>query len=199
MASPAFVHLYDDDAFELHERLHTQFLGHRVETDPQGAIHLAAATDEHVLATVALASQFYNLLLAKALVFSEKFLYQPAPGMVRNEPDLIVTDLGYQRVHESGVTPPPLLIAEITSQSTRKVDRSRKMDDYLVGNVGQYLLVDLPGMNGEGVNLELLLNSHGAWVLAAHGPAVTVSVAGVSIRIDGATLVRTKRPPLRSV
>ena len=44
----------------------------------------------------------------------------------------------------SAVHPPPVLVVEVASPSTRHVDRTRKLDDYRLGGAHLYLLVDLP-------------------------------------------------------
>jgi len=50
---------------------------------------------------------------------------------------------GWQRVGELGFDPAPLLVVEIASPSTRRIDRGRKLADYRLGGAGVYLLVDL--------------------------------------------------------
>src|SRR5829696_4513393 len=59
-------------------------------------------------------------------------------------PDLLVLRPGWQRVDDLHFDPPPLLVVEIASRSTRGVDRSRKLADYRLGGAELYLLVDLP-------------------------------------------------------
>ena len=59
-------------------------------------------------------------------------------------PDLTVLAKRWQRVDELHFDPPPLLVVEIASPSTRHVDRGRKLDDYRLGGTEKYLLVDLP-------------------------------------------------------
>ena len=51
---------------------------------------------------------------------------------------------GLDAVDEGHFDPPPLLVVEVASRSTRRVDRTRKLDDYRLGGAGVYLLVDLP-------------------------------------------------------
>ena len=194
-SAQALVSMYDTDVFELHERLHELFPGHRVETDPRGAVHLAAATDDHVVAVTRLTVILANAVQDSAMVLSEKFIYQPAPGLTRNEPDVIVLHAEFVRRDDYGVFPAPLLIAEIASPSTRAVDRTRKADDYLRGNVGLYLLVDPPGVNGADVHLELRepTPNRSRWKTTAEGPSIGFSVAGHEIDLDGAALSRTRR------
>ncbi len=59
-------------------------------------------------------------------------------------PDLTVLATAWHRVDELHVDPPPLLVVEMASPSTRGVDRSRKLADYRLGGAETYLLVDLP-------------------------------------------------------
>ena len=59
-------------------------------------------------------------------------------------PDLTVLAADWRRVGESAFDPPPLLVVEIASPSTRRADRGRKLADYRLGGAGIYLLVDLP-------------------------------------------------------
>jgi hypothetical protein len=59
-------------------------------------------------------------------------------------PDLAVFAPGRRRVDEVHFGPPPLLVVEIASRSTRRADRTRKLDDYRLGGAEKYLLVDLP-------------------------------------------------------
>ena len=49
---------------------------------------------------------------------------------------------GWQREGELGLDPPPLLVVEIASRSTRDVDRTRKLADYRLGGARMYLLLD---------------------------------------------------------
>lgn len=59
-------------------------------------------------------------------------------------PDLAVLRSGWRRVDDLHFDPPPLLVVEIASRSTRGVDRSRKLADYRLGGAEKYLLVDRP-------------------------------------------------------
>lgn len=196
---PALVSIYDQDVFDLHDQLHELFPGHGVETDPRGAVHLAAASDDHVLAVSQLAFILKSAIGDSASVLVEKFIYQAAPGLTRNEPDVVVLDHSYERVG-LGTHPAPLLIAEVASPATRGTDRGRKWEEYRTGGVGLYLLIDPPGLAGSDVQLELHALADGDWVLAASGPHVSFTLAGVPVTVLGADLVRPPRhPPLRSV
>ncbi|MDQ6774523.1 MAG: Uma2 family endonuclease [Candidatus Dormibacteraeota bacterium] len=44
--------------------------------------------------------------------------------------------------------PPPLLVVEVASPSTRRADRGHKLADYRLGAAGVYVLVDLPESDG---------------------------------------------------
>lgn len=59
-------------------------------------------------------------------------------------PDLTVVSASWQRDGELGIDPPPVLVVEAASPSTRHVDRTRKLDDYRLGGAHLYLVVDLP-------------------------------------------------------
>ena len=59
-------------------------------------------------------------------------------------PDLTILASGWQRLDELHFNPPPLLVVEIASPSSRRVDRTRKLADYRLGGAENYLLVDLP-------------------------------------------------------
>ena len=59
-------------------------------------------------------------------------------------PDVTVLPADWHRAGDFGIDPPPLLVVEIASPSTRRADRTRKLADYGVGGAGLYLLVDLP-------------------------------------------------------
>ncbi len=56
-----------------------------------------------------------------------------------------MVDPSWTRIDGLHIDPPPLLVVEVASPSTRGVDRTRKLDDYRLGGAGVYVLVDLPG------------------------------------------------------
>lgn len=65
-----------------------------------------------------------------------------------NVPDITVLAPGTRPAGPDGLhlSPPPLLVVELASPSTRAIDRSRKRADYLLGGATAYWLVDLPGL-----------------------------------------------------
>ena len=116
-----------------------------LELDPWGSLIVSPATDEHEVAQ--------SELVAQAVLQLQRAGYRVMPSMPWTVPggtgylmipDLTVLALGWQRVGELGIDPPPLLVVEIASPSTRRVDRTRKLADYRLGGAGAYLLVDLP-------------------------------------------------------
>ena len=117
-----------------------------LELDPWGSLIVSPATDEHELAMTLLHEQaLAQLDLPPGSVRSNGFHWIVAGGTgYEMTPDVTVLAPGWQRVGELGIDPPPLLVVEIASPSTRRVDRTRKLADYRLGGAGLYLLVDLP-------------------------------------------------------
>jgi len=114
-----------------------------LELDPWGSLIVSPTTDEHETAAAELARQAIEQL--SHVVSVNGFAWTPPGGTgYLMKPDLIVLARGWQRVDELHFDPPPLLVVEIASPSTRHVDRSRKLADYRLGGAGLYLLVDLP-------------------------------------------------------
>ena len=73
-----------------------------------------------------------------------------------NVPDLAVVSPRFTRVGDSHLDPPPLLVVEVASPSTRGVDRGRKLVDYRLGGARLYLLVDRPALSKvTGLSVEL--------------------------------------------
>jgi Uma2 family endonuclease len=116
-----------------------------LELDPWGSLIVSPATDEHELAQGALTVQ-----AAQQLEPAEYIVLPSMPWTVPGGtgyvmvPDLTVLADGWQRVDELHFEPPPLLVVEIASPSTRRADRTRKLADYRLGGAQNYLLVDLP-------------------------------------------------------
>jgi Uma2 family endonuclease len=116
-----------------------------LELDPWGSLIVSPATDEHEIAqgdlTVQAARQLdpaqYSVLPSLAWTVPDGSGYLMIP-------DLTVLAVGWRREGELHLDPPPLLVVEIASPSTRRVDRTRKLADYRLGGAEQYLLVDLP-------------------------------------------------------
>ncbi|MGI8984164.1 MAG: Uma2 family endonuclease [Acidimicrobiales bacterium] len=117
-----------------------------VELDPWGSLIVSPATDEHETAMAVLHDQAVRQLgLAAGCVRSNSFAWKiPGGSGYLNVPDLAVLVPGWQRVADWHLDPPPLLVVEVASPSTRALDRGRKLADYRLGGAGMYLLVELP-------------------------------------------------------
>ena len=115
-----------------------------LELDPWGSLIVSPATDEHELAQGTLAGQVSRQLDPAYPVVPSFAWTVPGGSGYLCIPDLTVLAPGWQRVEELHLVPPPLLVVEIASPSTRHVDRTRKLADYRLGRAALYLLVDLP-------------------------------------------------------
>jgi hypothetical protein len=102
-----------------------------------------------------------------------------------NVPDLTVVSPDWQRTDDSGLSPPPLLVVEVTSPSTTAIDHGRKLDDYRAGRAGMYLLVDLPG--SEEPTAELHDFALGCLVTVT--VEVVIGLAGTEVHLDLTRLV----------
>jgi Uma2 family endonuclease len=117
----------------------------RIELDPRGSLIWSPATDEHSIAMAVLCGQAVQQLdLPLGCVRPEFAWVVPGSAGYLMIPDLTILGPGSQRVGELHIDPPPLLVVEIASPSTRRVDRTRKLADYRLGGAEKYLLVDLP-------------------------------------------------------
>ena len=114
-----------------------------IELDPWGSPIVSPGDDEHEGIAVALARQAIEQLSHVVSINGYPWIVQGGTGYLM-VPDLLVLRPGWQRVEELQFDPPPLLVVEIASRSTRGADRSRKLADYRLGGAGQYLLVDRP-------------------------------------------------------
>lgn len=116
-----------------------------VELDPWGSLIVSPATDEHEIAQAELVRQAVLQLDGAGLQAFPSMPWTVSGGtgylMI---PDLTVLSAGWRREGELGLDPPPLLVIEIASRSTRHVDRTRKLADYRLGGARLYLLIDLP-------------------------------------------------------
>lgn len=116
-----------------------------LELDPWGSLIVSPATDEHELAQGSLAVQAARQLdPARYIVLPSMPWTVPGGTGYVMVPDLTVLPADWRRVGELHFQPPPLLVVEIASPSTRRADRGRKLADYRLGGAGLYLLVDLP-------------------------------------------------------
>lgn len=149
-----------------------------LELDPWGSLIVSPATDEHEMAMAVLSHQAVVQLGLPAGCVRTNGLAWKVPGGsgYLNVPDLAVLAPGWQRAGDLHLAPPPLLVVEIGSPSTRGVDRGRKLDDYRLGGAGLYVLVDLPaGEPGAGATFE------------AHdfaGERVTTATGAITLVID---------------
>jgi Uma2 family endonuclease len=119
----------------------------RLELDPWGSLIVAPTDDAHEDAVAILHAQAREQLDLPPTCVRTGFAWTVPGGtgylMI---PDLTIVAPGWQRVDDVHIDPPPLLVVEIASPSTRRVDRSRKLADYRLGGAEKYLLVDLPNL-----------------------------------------------------
>src|SRR2546421_414164 len=125
-----------------------QFGTAHIELDPWGNLIVAPASYPHERAISVLHAQLVRQLdLPGGCIAANGYPWRvPAGSGYLNVPDLMVIAPGAEQDDELHFTPPPLLVVEMASPSTRAIDRSRKLNDYRLGGAGAYLLVDLPGL-----------------------------------------------------
>lgn len=118
----------------------------RFELDPWRSLIVTPVEDPHEIALVYLTRQAARQLdLPDDCIFSGNLAWKiPGGSGYTNVPDMTILAPDWHRVGELHFDPPPLLVVEIGSRSTRGVDRGRKLADYRLGGAGLYLLVDLP-------------------------------------------------------
>jgi Uma2 family endonuclease len=114
-----------------------------LELDPWGSLIVSPADDPHEIAAMALNRQATTQLSHDVSVNGFGWVVPGGTGYLM-VPDLTVLASGWQRRDELHFNPPPLLVVEIASPSSRRVDRTRKLADYQLGGAEKYLLVDLP-------------------------------------------------------
>ena len=114
-----------------------------LELDPWGSLIVSPADDPHEIAAVALNRQAIEQLSHHVSANGFGWTVPGGTGYLM-VPDLTVLAAGWRRVEELHFDPPPLLVVEIASPSSRRVDRSRKLADYRLGGAEKYLMVDLP-------------------------------------------------------
>lgn len=119
-----------------------------IEIDPWGNLIVTPASDPHEFAVAVLHMQLGRQLdLPDGCVLSSGLPWRvPGGSGYTNVADLMVVDRRTARVEEWHLAPPPLLVVEVASPSTRAIDRSRKLADYRLGGAQVYLLIDLPGL-----------------------------------------------------
>lgn len=118
-----------------------------LELDPWGSLIVSPATDEHERAEALLLDQIVAQLQMPGCVRVNSLAWKvPGGSGYVNVPDLAVVAPDFTRVGTLHLDPPPLLVVEVASPSTRAVDRGRKLADYRLGGAGAYVLVDLPNL-----------------------------------------------------
>ena len=115
-----------------------------LELDPWGSLIVSPADDNHEIAQGRLLRQAVEQLDRDHLVLASFAWVVPGGTGYLMVPDMMVLAPGWRRADELHIDPPPVLVVEIASPSTRRVDRSRKLADYRLGGAQTYLLVDLP-------------------------------------------------------
>ena len=119
-----------------------------LELDPWGSVLVTPATDEHERAGALLVHQLVAQLEVAGSVRVNSLAWKvPGGSGDPNVPDIAVVSPAFVRVGTGHLEPPPALIVEVASPSTRGIDRGRKLADYRLGGAGLYLLVDLPGLS----------------------------------------------------
>lgn len=119
-----------------------------LELDPWGSLIVSPATDEHEHAVALLVAQLVAQLRLPGCVRVNSLAWKvPGGSGYINVPDLAVVSPEFTRVGAWHVDPPPLIVVEVASPSTRAVDRGRKLADYRLGGAGLYVLVDLSGLS----------------------------------------------------
>ncbi|HEU5003013.1 MAG TPA: Uma2 family endonuclease [Actinomycetota bacterium] len=118
-----------------------------VELDPWGNLVVTPATDLHEAAVSLLTRQLVRQLPDSLAIAANGPAWRvPGGSGYLNMPDLAVLTAGWHLRDDEHLVPPPHLVVEVASPSTRVVDRNRKRDDYLLGGAEAYLLVDLPAL-----------------------------------------------------
>lgn len=153
-----------------------------LELDPWGSLIVSPATDEHETAVAVLHDQAIRGLDLPAGCIRSNGLAWKVPGGSGyvNVPDLAVLAPGWQRVDGYHLEPPPLLVVEVASPSTRAVDRGRKLVDYRLGGADVYLLVDL----GAGAGAAFEAHDFGADQMVTATDSIDLVVNGQPLRFD---------------
>jgi Uma2 family endonuclease len=140
MAQGAFVSYDVEDLDWLRAELGVP----RVELDPWGSLIVTPASDAHELAVARLVDQaVHQLRLPEGHVLTGIAWKVEGGSGYLNVADLTVLAEGWRRTGDLDFDPPPLLVVEVASPSTRRADRSHKLADYRLGGAGLYVLVDL--------------------------------------------------------
>lgn len=150
----------------------------RLELDPWGNLIVSPVTDEHELAIALLNSQAVRQLgLPPGFVWTGFTWRVPGGTGYYNRPDLTVLHPEWRRIDDWHADPPPLLVVEVASPSTARIDRTRKLDDYRLGGAGLYVRVDFFGPGKAGFEVYDLVSG-----------AVSISTGAVDLIVDGRPL-----------
>lgn len=125
-------------------------IGGHLELDPWGNLIVTPASDEHEVAISILHGQAVEHLGRPArLLTGIPWKVRGGSGYT-NVPDLTVLPPDWRRTDDDQFDPPPLLVVEVASPSTVRIDRTRKRRDYRRGGTGLYVRVDFyaPGRAG---------------------------------------------------
>lgn len=162
-----------------------------LELDPWGTLIVSPATDEHETAVAVLASQADRQLgLPPGCVRVNSLAWKiPEGSGYVNIPDLAVVDPSWRRVGEYHLEPPPLLVIEVASTSTRRADRGRKLADYRLGGAGIYVLVDLPPLP-PGPGAAFTAHYFASEDMLTAAGAIELEVQGKGLRFDLGILAR---------
>lgn len=114
-----------------------------LELDPWGSPIVSPADEVHERIASALVRQAVEQLSHTVSCNGFPWIVPGGTGYLM-VPDLVVLRSDWQRVDGLHFHPPPVLVVEIASRSTRWVDRSRKLADYHLGGAEKYLLIDRP-------------------------------------------------------
>lgn len=144
-----------------------------LELDPWGSLIVSPADDPHEVAAARLARQAITQFSHTASVNGFGWIVPGGTGYLMI-PDLAVLEPGWTRVDDLHFDPPPLLVVEIASPSSRRADRGRKLADYKLGGAGKYLLVDLPG--------QFELHDFAAGTLTRAAGSIELEVGGQPVR-----------------
>ena len=156
-----------------------------LELDPWGSLIVSPATDEHETAVAVLHDQAVRQLALPAGCVRSNGLAWKVPGGSGyvNVPELAVVAAGWARTSDLHLDPPPLLVVEVASPSTRAVDRTRKMDDYRLGSALLYVLVDLPEV-GSGPEAAFEAHDFTTGQINSATGAIQLVVAHRPLRLD---------------
>lgn len=142
-----------------------------VELDPWGNLVVSPQpTDPHENALRLLRDALVAAFAIEGAafeVFQSGLPWRPAAASGYTDvPGLIVLQAGWRRAGDDDLDfdPPPALVVEVASPSTRARDRGQKRADYLAGGAEAYWLIDLPGQGPvERLTVTALERRGGAW------------------------------------